>query len=158
MATTAKPELDAAVPALGPESAVIWPPRSRHQIANGLEIVLVESHTIPKFSGILYFRSGNAVTALQAPGIAEITSAVLRTGTKNRTSRQIEEDLRRMGADLGTSAGSDTGASSTNQTPSGNAVSNSTPAGSGVRRAGGAIGVAWLEPRTANVLSGPAAS
>lgn len=110
MATTAKPELDPAVPALGPESAVIWPPRSRYQLANGLEIVLAGSHTIPKFSGILYFRSGNALTALQAPGIAEMTSAVLRTGTKNRNSRQIEEDLRRMGADLGTSAGSDTSA------------------------------------------------
>ncbi len=110
MATTVKPELDAAVPALGPESAVIWPPRSKYQLANGLEIVLVESHTIPKFSGILYFRSGNAVTALTSPGIAEIASAVLRTGTANRTSRQIEEDLRRMGADLGTSAGSDTSA------------------------------------------------
>lgn len=107
---TVKPDLDAAVPSLGPESAVIWPPRSRYQLANGLEIVLVESHTIPKFSGILYFRSGNAVTALEAPGIAEITSAVLRTGTASRTSRQIEEDLRRMGADLGTSAGSDTSA------------------------------------------------
>jgi len=112
MATTTKPDLetpdtDSMVPALGPESAVIWPPRSRHQLANGLELVLVESHTIPKFTGSLYFRSGNAVTALQAPGLAEITAAVVRTGTARRTSRQIEEDLRRMGADLGTGAGAD---------------------------------------------------
>ena len=73
-------------------------------------MVLVESHAIPKFTGILYFRSGNAVTALETPGLAEITAAVVRTGTAKRTSRQIEEDLRRMGADLGTSAGSDTSA------------------------------------------------
>jgi zinc protease len=115
MATTPKlnfnaPDLDAAVPALGPESAVIWPPRTRRQLANGLDVVLVESHAIPKFTGILYFRSGNAVTALETPGIAEITAAVVRTGTAERTSREIEEDLRRMGADLGTSAGSDTSA------------------------------------------------
>ena len=58
----------------------------------------------------LYFRSGNAVTALEAPGLAEITAAVVRTGTAERTSRQIEEDLRRMGADFGTSAGADTSA------------------------------------------------
>jgi len=32
----------------------------------------------------------------------------VRTGTARRASRQIEEDLRRIGADLGTSAGSDT--------------------------------------------------
>lgn len=115
MATTPKtkiesPDLDAVVPTLGPESAVIWPPRTRHKLANGLEVVLVESHAIPKFTGILYFRSGNAVTALDAPGLAEITAAVVRTGTSKRTSREIEEDLRRMGADLGTSSGADNSA------------------------------------------------
>ena len=104
------PHLNTGVPALGPESAVVWPPRTRSVLANGLEVVLVESHAIPKFTGILYFRSGNAITALDTPGLAEITAAVIRTGTANRTSRQIEEDLRRMGADLGTSAGSDTSA------------------------------------------------
>jgi hypothetical protein len=55
MATTTKPNLEspdlALVPTLGPESAVIWPPRTRHKLANGLEVVLVESHTIPKFTG-----------------------------------------------------------------------------------------------------------
>jgi zinc protease len=35
---------------------------------------------------------------------------VVRTGTTKRASRQIEEDLRRIGADLATSAGSDTSA------------------------------------------------
>lgn len=39
-----------------------------------------------------------------------MTSTVLRTGTAKRTSRQIEEDLRRLGADLGTSAGQDNSA------------------------------------------------
>src|SRR5579871_694172 len=109
MAATTTP-VSSIVPALAAEHHGVWPPRTRHTLANGLEIVLVESHTIPKFTGILYFRGGNAVTAVETPGIAEMTSAVLRTGTKNRTSRQIEEDLRRMGADLGTSAGSDTSA------------------------------------------------
>jgi zinc protease len=39
-----------------------------------------------------------------------MTAAVVRTGTTKRASRQIEEDLRRIGADLATSAGSDTSA------------------------------------------------
>ena len=34
----------------------------------------------------------------------------MRTGTASRTSRQIEEDLRRMGADLGSHAGADSSA------------------------------------------------
>jgi predicted Zn-dependent peptidase len=77
-------------------------------LSNGLEVVLVESHTIPKFTGELFFRSGNAVTAAKAPGLADMTATVARTGTTKRTSRQIEEDLRRMGSDLASGAGADT--------------------------------------------------
>jgi zinc protease len=39
-----------------------------------------------------------------------MTATVARTGTTKRASRQIEEDLRRIGADLASSAGSDTSA------------------------------------------------
>ncbi|HEX9760321.1 MAG TPA: pitrilysin family protein [Candidatus Acidoferrales bacterium] len=94
-------------PDLAPERPVVWPPRTSRTLANGMHVVLVESHVIPKVTFELYFRSGNAVTAHTSPGLAEITSAVVRTGTRHRTSRQLEEDLRRMGADLSTNASSD---------------------------------------------------
>jgi zinc protease len=110
MSATPTTPSPSSVPALSAERAVVWPARARHTLANGLEVVLVESHTIPKFTGELYFRSGNSDVALTTPGLAEITATVLRTGTERRTSRQIEEDLRRMGADLGTHAGADTSA------------------------------------------------
>jgi zinc protease len=110
MATVAVPDPFAQVPSLGPERPVVWPARTYRKLANGLEVVLVESHTIPKFTGELYFRSGNAAGVAKAPGLAEITATVVRTGTEARSSRQIEEDLRRMGADVGTSAGADTSA------------------------------------------------
>ena len=110
MATVQMPDPFAQVPSLGPERPVVWPARTRRKLANGLEVVLVESHTIPKFAGELYFRSGNAAAAAKAPGLAEITATVVRTGTEKRSSRQIEEDLRRIGADVGTSAGADTSA------------------------------------------------
>src|SRR6185437_11110065 len=110
MASTATTDPLAVVPELGPERPVVWPERTHLKLANGLEIALVESHNIPKFTGELYFRSGNAATAAIAPGLAEMTATVARTGTTRRTSRQIEEDLRRMGADLGTNAGADNSA------------------------------------------------
>jgi predicted Zn-dependent peptidase len=110
VATVQMPDPFAQVPSLGPERPVVWPARTRRKLANGLEVVLVESHTIPKFTGELYFRSGNAAAAAKAPGLAEITATVVRTGTEKRSSRQIEEDLRRIGADVGTSAGADTSA------------------------------------------------
>jgi zinc protease len=65
---------------------------------------------VPKFHGELLFRSGNAAVADRAPGLAELTATVVRTGTSKRASRQIEEDLRRIGADLSSSAGADTSA------------------------------------------------
>jgi zinc protease len=109
MATRAV-EVNTAVPALSAERQVIWPKRAKAKLSNGLEIILVESHTIPKFHGELFFRSGNAAAIDRGPGLAEMTASVVRTGTAKRTSRQIEEDLRRLGADLASSAGADTSA------------------------------------------------
>jgi zinc protease len=96
MATRAV-EVNAAVPALSPERQVTWPHRKRARLSNGLEVILVESHTIPKLHGDLYFRSGNTGAIDRGPGLAEITATVARTGT-----------AKRAGADLATSAGSDT--------------------------------------------------
>ncbi|HTC40971.1 MAG TPA: insulinase family protein, partial [Candidatus Acidoferrales bacterium] len=109
MATRA-PEVAIAAPALAPERPVTWPHRTRARLSNGLEVVLAEAHSIPKFHGELFFRSGDALVSDPSVGLAEMTATVLRTGTEKRTSRQIEEDLRRLGADLGTTAGQDTSA------------------------------------------------
>jgi zinc protease len=103
-------EVAVAVPALAPERTVTWPKRTRATLSNGFEVVLAEAHSIPKFHGELFFRSGEASVSDRSPGIAELTAAVLRTGTAKRSSRQIEEDLRRLGADLGATAGQDTSA------------------------------------------------
>src|SRR5499433_626292 len=109
MATRAA-EIRSEVPALSVERPVTWPKRTKARLANGLEVILAESHSIPKFSGQFSFRSGNAAAINRGLGLAEMTATVLRTGTAKRASRQIEEDLRRLGADLSSSAGSDTSA------------------------------------------------
>src|SRR6202035_2149103 len=98
------------VPALSPERAVTWPKQTKTRLSNGLQVVLAEAHSIPKFHGQLFFRSGNAAALLRGPALADMTATVLRTGTQKRASRQIEEDLRRIGADLSSSAGADTSA------------------------------------------------
>ena len=103
-------EVATGVPGLSAERAVTWPKRTKARLSNGLEVVLAEAHSIPKFHGELFFRSGNAAVANRAPGLAEMTATVVRTGTAKRASRQLEEDLRRIGADLSSSAGADTSA------------------------------------------------
>jgi len=107
MATRAATEISSAVPPLSAERRVTWPKRTKARLANGLEVVLAESHTIPKFHGELFLRSGNSAAVHRAPGLAEMTATVVRTGTTKRPSRQIEEDLRRLGADLSSHAGAD---------------------------------------------------
>jgi zinc protease len=104
------PEFSPAVPALAAERQVTWPKRARARLANGMEIVLAEAHSIPKFHGELYFRAGNALVSGRTTGLADMTATVVRTGTARRNSRQIEEHLRGLGADLGTTAGQDTSA------------------------------------------------
>ncbi len=108
MSSLPRSESQSAVPPLTHARPVIWPQRVHKTLSNGMEIVLVESHTIPKFTGELFFRSGNAMTAATAPGLADMAATVARTGTTARSSRQIEEDLRRMGSDLSSGAGADT--------------------------------------------------
>src|SRR5271156_1584662 len=103
-------QLAVGVPELSAERPVTWPKRTRATLPNGLEIVLAEAHSIPKFHGELVFRAGNAAAMHRSPGLAEMTASVVRTGTKTRASRQIEEDLRRIGADLSSSAGADSSA------------------------------------------------
>ena len=109
MATQA-PRTASTVPALAAEREVRWPHRSKGKLANGLELILVESHTIPKFHGELFFRSGNAAAADRAISLAEMTATMVRTGTSKSSSREIEERLRGLGADLSVSAGQDTSA------------------------------------------------
>jgi zinc protease len=109
MATRAT-EIAKGVPALSEERQIAWPKRTRARLTNGLELVLAESRAVPKFHGELLFRSGNAAVAERTPGLAELTATVVRTGTAKRVSRRIEEDLRRIGADLSSSAGADTSA------------------------------------------------
>jgi zinc protease len=98
------------VPDLAPEREVRWPKRSKAKLTNGLEVILLESHTIPRFHGELYFRSGNASAASCGTSLAEMAATMVRTGTDEHSSREIEELLRGLGADLSVSAGQDTSA------------------------------------------------
>jgi predicted Zn-dependent peptidase len=100
-------EAPSGVPALSAERAITWPKRTRTRLANGMEVILAESRGVPKFHGELLLRSGNAAASRRGTGLAEMTATVVRTGTTKRVSRQIEEDLRGIGADLSTSAGAD---------------------------------------------------
>lgn len=109
-ATPSPTAFPATAPPLGPERPVAWPRRTVRTLSNGMQVVLAEQRTFPKIGVELFFRAGNSRVALSTPDVAELTARVVRTGTLSRKSRQIEEDLRRMGASLATTAGADSSA------------------------------------------------
>lgn len=49
MATAASETRITTAPALAAEHPVVWPPRTVRKLSNGMTVVLVEAHTIPKF-------------------------------------------------------------------------------------------------------------
>ena len=107
MATETVAPISPLTPPLAPERPVVWPERSHARLACGIPVHMVERHTIPKFSLQLIVRSGTAAAALTDPGVAGLASALLRTGTAARDERAIDEQLRRIGADLGAGSGAD---------------------------------------------------
>ena len=110
MATEFSSPISPLTPALGPERQVVWPARHAAKLSCGLAVMMVEQHRVPKLTLQLLFRSGNSAVATSHPGLADMTASVVRTGTKARSGRQIEEELRRLGADLSTGAGADSSA------------------------------------------------
>jgi zinc protease len=107
MATETLASLSPLTPPLAPERPVVWPERTHARLACGIPVRLVERHTIPKFSLQFFIRSGMAAVAETQPAVAALTSALLRTGTHGRDEQAIDEELRRIGADLGAGTGAD---------------------------------------------------
>jgi zinc protease len=76
-------------------------------LANGLQIVIVEDHRLPYVSYRLALRTGSAHDPADLPGLANLLATMLTEGTEKRTSRQIAEEVARLGAELSVVANSD---------------------------------------------------
>ena len=74
------------------------------RLANGLQLVIVESKRLPLVSYRLALRTGSASDPQELPGLTRIMTGMLTEGTETRTSRQIADEVARLGATL--SAGS----------------------------------------------------
>jgi zinc protease len=76
-------------------------------LANGLRVVLVENKRLPLVSLRLAFPAGNAHDPEDRPGLTDIVAGMLNEGTQSRNSRQIAEEVARIGATLNAGANSD---------------------------------------------------
>lgn len=67
-------------------------------LANGLRVILIENRKVPTFTMQITVLGGGINEPTDKHGLAAFTSALLREGTKTRTTRQISEKLDELGA------------------------------------------------------------
>ncbi|MGH8175040.1 MAG: M16 family metallopeptidase [Steroidobacter sp.] len=97
---------------VNPETLRVQLPRPQEAtLANGLQIALLEDHKLPTFSVQLLIAGGGLADPEDKRGLAMATAALLREGTKQRTSREIAEQLATLGASLNAGASPSSGQS-----------------------------------------------
>lgn len=77
-------------------------------LANGLKIVVFENKKLPLVNFRLIIRSGNIHEPTNAVGLNSAVASMLNEGTESYTSKQLAEEVERLGAGLSASSGSDT--------------------------------------------------
>lgn len=83
------------------------PRPSETTLANGLQVVIVEEPRLPLVSYRLAFRTGTANDPKQLPGLTTVMADLLNEGTERRTSKQIIDEVARLGASLTAGVNSD---------------------------------------------------
>src|ERR1043165_8514148 len=94
-------------PAPLPPRPITIPAPREATLANGLSIVVVEDHRLPLVSYRLAFRVGTAFDPPQVPGLPDLLAGLWPEETESRSSREIAEEVARMGASLSAGANSD---------------------------------------------------
>lgn len=99
-ASTKGVELKGKAP-VNPETLRVQLPKPQEAVlSNGLRVSLLEDHKLPTFSLQFWFNGGGLADPPDKRGVAMVTSGLLREGTKQRTSREIAEQLATLGASL----------------------------------------------------------
>src|SRR3954469_7761442 len=76
------------------------PAARQTQLDNGLQLVVVEDNRLPLLSLRLSFPRGSAADPTQLPGLTSMMTSLLSEGTSTRTSKQIADEVARLGATL----------------------------------------------------------
>ena len=103
-----QPEITLSRPPAPLEPRPISLPTPRETVlSNGLTLVVVEDRRLPLVSYRLAFRVGGAFDPPGLPGLTDLLAGLLPEGTTSKTSREIADEIARMGASLSAGASSD---------------------------------------------------
>jgi len=84
-------------------------------LANGLTVLVLEDHRLPTVNAQVQISGSGAIfEPADRPGLASVTAQMLTLGTTSRTSKQIAEDVDRLGANVFASSGFGSGSSGVN--------------------------------------------
>jgi zinc protease len=87
-------------PAPGPARPIQWPSIIESKLDNGLTVVLVPLHNVPKITAELSFLAGRGTAYKTEPGVAQLAARVANEGTATRSSIEIKQQLRSIGGSL----------------------------------------------------------
>ena len=75
------------------------------KLEDGLTVLVLENHRLPTVTVRLLIQGAGALNdPADLPGLANLTAAMLKEGTTTRSSKQIAEDIERLGASINISA------------------------------------------------------
>jgi zinc protease len=94
-------------PAPLPPRPISIPTPRETTLSNGLTLVVVEDKRLPLISYRLAFRIGGAFDPPDLPGLTDLLAGLLPEGTQSKTSKEIADEIARMGASLSAGATSD---------------------------------------------------
>jgi zinc protease len=105
-------ELKGKAPVNAQTLRVLLPKPQETTLTNGLRVALLEDHELPTFALQLIIDGGGLADPQDKRGLAMATAALLREGTKRRSSRELAEQLATLGANLTAGASPSSGESS----------------------------------------------
>ncbi len=76
-------------------------------LPNGLKVVVFEDKRLPLVSYRLGFKTGAIYDPADSTGLTSAVTAMLNEGTKSRSSKQLAEEIERLGASVSASASED---------------------------------------------------
>ncbi|HBB86446.1 MAG TPA: peptidase M16, partial [Blastocatellia bacterium] len=80
-----------------PPRPIKLPTTSETTLRNGLLVVVVQDQRLPLVSYRLAMRSGDAHDPAELPGLADMLTGLLTEGTQSRSSREIADEVARLG-------------------------------------------------------------
>jgi len=109
------PEFEAAQawrktkPAPGPAPTLHLPVPVEFKLENGLQVLLVEEHSLPVLTAGVLSRAGSDNNQPGKGGLATLTARIMSDGTVSRDLTKLAGDQERIGTSISTSAGMDSG-------------------------------------------------